>query len=568
MPEEGVGNKGFGWKRSIEVVVGESVVGYLLKYVLPILVMGFAASFALYFLLQSLLGPLTFLVFLFPPFFVFVVVFYPKAASDRRRVKIEEVLHLFITSMTAMSTTSISRIDVFESIAERTELGAVAEEMGKIVELVRTWNMSLDEAARFQSKRTPSPLLADFLERIAYNLGAGQSLETFLRNEQKTVMSEFEAMYRGSLDDLEVFQDLFLSMTLSVSFVVVLATIIPILTGINPNYLLIGAVMMYIFVETGFLYATSVKLPHDPVWLSSKTTFDKKVLSSIIIAAIGVVVLSLISLGDYFGFSPIQLPFNLPMAFYFAIPVTPLAYPGIIMRLEERKIKKRDKSFPSFIRSLGAAEAAKQSTSKDVLESLKEKDFGTLTEQIKNLYKRLNTRINKKLAWKGFARETRSYLVQKFSDLYYRGRDKGGDPEVLGNIIGDNFKVLLELRQKRKQVTLTFIGVIYGITGAATFAFFVGIEVVKLMMNIVDQTAISGTAGVGQLIHTKIYSIPEVTSIILLFVIANAAIASMMIKVVDGGHQINAYPHLVGLVWTGSIVSVLTQKFVSTFITV
>lgn len=582
---------GITWKKATETLVGESVPAYLGKYVAPTAAMGLVIAIVGQLLLADLLGNLYPVLYTIPLFLTAVVLLYPKMLSDRRRIEINENMHLFITHLGVMSITGISRVDVFDALAREDQYGALSDEMRKIVELVRDWNLSLDEAARFQAERTSSPILADFLERLAYNIGAGQDMENFLMDEQEVVMSQYTTMYHGAMEDVELLQDLFLSMVLSVAFVVVFSIIIPILTGNNPILLLFGSVALYGFVELGFLYAAYVKVPNDPIWwepdrdveeglpltdrLLALITFDTrtavgtlntKITAGLAISLIGGIVLTVVSGMMYAGTFPLKPPIEIPLSVYFALPITPLAYPGLLVRKEEQKIKKRDAAFPSFIRSLGTSEHVKQSTSTKVLETLQHKDFGALTPLLRNLYKRLNMRIDQDLAWRHFAVESHSFLIQKFSEMYYRGRLKGGNTAKLGQLIGGNMGEILELRQKRNQTSVTLIGVIYGMTASMTFAYFVGVEVVKLMLGIMNEIDLSDLRGMGNLIHTESYSIPEVSFVILVFILINAVLSSVMIRIVDGGHQINAYPHLVGLTWTGALIAIVTENFVSKFI--
>jgi len=65
-------------------------------------------------------------------------------------------------------------------------------------------------------------------------------------------------------------------------------------------------------------------------------------------------------------------------------------------------------------------------------------DFGPLTQNVRELYKRLNTRINKIRAWEYFAAGTGSNLIERFGTIFAEGTHLGGKPEVIGEIIGDN----------------------------------------------------------------------------------------------------------------------------------
>ncbi|MEM4782440.1 MAG: flagellar assembly protein FlaJ, partial [Halalkalicoccus sp.] len=68
---------------------------------------------------------------------------YPKLLASRRRIEIENQFHLVITHMTVLSTTNIDRMEVFRILSREEEYGELAREMGRIVQIVDTWNQRL-----------------------------------------------------------------------------------------------------------------------------------------------------------------------------------------------------------------------------------------------------------------------------------------------------------------------------------------------------------------------------------------------------------------------------------------
>jgi flagellar protein FlaJ len=274
-----------------------------------------------------------------------------------------------------------------------------------------------------------------------------------------------------------------------------------------------------------------------------------------------------------FDVSPIGLPDLLyfldevPLPLYICVPVTPLLIAGVALRSEEEMIKSRDREFPNFIRALGASESAKQATTSAVLSTLRHKDFGPLTEDINRLFKRLNVRIQPKHSWEFFAADTRSYLIQKFSEMYVVGRQMGGSPKQLGELISENMNNVVQLREQRQQATLTLIGLLYGITVSSTFAFFIGLEIVDILADMAAQLA-TESFGVGQLIHAGVYDIPLIEYLLLLVVLFNALLSSLMIRTVDGGNKANSYIHFVLFTWLGCLTAILTRAIVSEILNV
>ncbi|MFC7075275.1 archaellar assembly protein FlaJ [Haloarcula halophila] len=502
-------------------------------------------------------------------------VFYPKILLSQRKSELNNRFHLMVTHMTVLATTKIDRMEVFRTLAEEDEYGELAMEMHRIVQLVDTWNQSLDDACRRRAKEVPSDAVADFLDRLAYTLGAGQSLEDYLLSEQGQIIQHYTTVYRSSLDSLEVMKDLYLSMILSMTFALVFAVVLPVLTGTNPTMTVSAVIVMFVFVQSGFFLAIRSMAPYDPVWFHpvEYPSPIKAKLDRSMYVGVGLSMLLLcLSLGGMTGLSPVGLNDLLfmfpqvPLPFYAAVPITPMIIPGIVFRQEEQKIKARDQEFPSFIRALGATEGAKQSTTGQVLRTLRKKDFGPLTQNINDLYKRLNMRIEPTAAWRYFTADCRSYLIQTFSEMYLIGREMGGSPKQLGELIAENMNEVLQLRQKRKQAATTLIGLLYGITAASTFAFFIGLQVV----NILAQMSLDLNAGsrldVNSLINTSVYNIPLIEFLLVIIIMFSAMLSSLMIRTVDGGHKANTFMHFVILSWIGAITGTFTKWLVTQFL--
>ena len=265
--------------------------------------------------------------------------FYPKILLSQRKRELNNRFHLMITHMTVLATTKIDRMEVFRTLAKEDEYGELAMEMHRIVQLVDTWNQSLDDACRRRAKQVPSEAFADFLDRLAYTLGAGQSLEDYLLSEQEQIIQHYTTVYRSSLDSLEVMKDLYLSMILSMTFALVFAVVLPVLTGTNPTMTVSAVIVMYIFVQSGFYLAIRSTAPYDPVWFHPEeyaSPIEARLDKSMYIGAGLSALLLFVTLGGMFGVSPITLEDlfffldSVPLPFYAVVPITPMVIPGIV----------------------------------------------------------------------------------------------------------------------------------------------------------------------------------------------------------------------------------------------
>jgi flagellar protein FlaJ len=128
--------------------------------------------------------------------------------------------------------------------------------------------------------------------------------------------------------------------------------------------------------------------------------------------------------------------------------------------------------------------------------------------------------------------------------------------------------VVLQLRQRRSQAATTLIGLLYGISAAATFAFFIGLQVVNILASMSLDLTTSAEFNVNSLINTSVYNIPLIEFLLIVIIVFNALLSSLMIRETDGGHKLNAYMHFVILTWLGSVIAILTKSMVSSFLTI
>ncbi|RQG99159.1 archaellar assembly protein FlaJ [Natrarchaeobius oligotrophus] len=543
-------------------------------YILAILVPAFliflatiAAAVVLdAFLLVRLLIPVLGLLIFFS------AVGYPRLAVDQRRIEMENRFHLFVIHMTILSTTNIDRMQVLRKLAQEEEYGELADEMQRVVDLVDVWHLSLGDACQRRAKEVPSESVEDLLERLAYTLDAGQQLDEFLFQEQDVLIDKYSTVYRQSLGNLDVLKDLYLSLIISMTFALVFAIVLPLLTGNDPTITTTLVIVLFVFVQIGFFFVIRAIVPDDPIWYLEdgyRTTTKKRMLGSTVA---GIILSVFVVIGMTLAFFELipgteSIEFSaVPLLLYMPIATLPLLIPGLTFWYEERRVFDRDREFPNFIRALGTSESAKQSTTSEVLATLRTKDFGPLTENVDDLYRRLNMRVSTEKSWRFFTGDAHSFLIQKFSEMYLVGRDMGGGPKRLGELISKNMSEIINLREERRQQTTTLIGVIYGITAASSFAFFIGLEL-ALMLSSFD-IDLEGEILGGSLIHTEQYNVPVLRFLIVLVLIFNAFISSLVLRVADGGHFGNSYFHFTALLWVGALTGTITERLVDLIISV
>ncbi len=527
-------------------VMGVSQKDYFIKFVLPLMTMGIAFPTLIILIAPDLVtGSIKTVVYMIPLVLLFLTLFYPVSVYQSKRIQIDQNMHYYITHMGVLSTSQMSRKELLKRLSNNEAYEYLAEETGKIYMLMEDWGLSLAQSCRFIARRTPSELFSDFLDRFAHAVDAGEQIEDFLRSEQKVVMNDFDTMYKAALDSIDLVKETFTSMIMALIFLASFALIMPILTGLDATMLMVGSIILFAGTEALLVYFAKMKVPKDRIWhsLDIVTKIDRLIKISF---PISILLCMLISI-------PVIFIFDLPITISISIILTPLILTGQIASRAENSIKRKDSNFASFIRSLGSSAGARGGLINESMRQLTYHDFGPLTKDVTELYKRIVTRVDKMKSWNYFAAGTGSNLIERFGTIFAEGTHIGGKPEVIGEIIGDNFMHIVSLRRLRYNSSSSLIGILYGLTAGVAFTMFLTLSIVEVMNNIFVDAAIPEGLDVGLYIGAGGMDVALLTSLLMGMMVLHSLLCSMLIRVVDGGHFFNIYTHFVGLLWVSSI---------------
>jgi flagellar protein FlaJ len=583
-------------------------------------------------------------LFLTIPFFslsaivCFLMVFYPIFLWEQRGSDIDREMHLFITRMGVLAASQSARKEMFDIISRMREYRSLAVEINKIFIMVDKWNVSLERACRFVAQTTPSELLADFLNRLAHGVEGGEAAEVFFQTEQVVVMNQYTLKYQGAMMRVEWMKEIFVSLVVSVLFIIVFSTLAPFISkGQDPNFWLGTSVGVFLLVEISFLVLLSVVVPGESIWsdLAIQTPtrqmirrglyasfflsfafaaiallipfnnpsgfvllagwlvsiallvvslffyprWNVSVFEGIVVAAIFVTIffVSIQTLTtmeyDALHHKPFPLLYDfmngrvyLPLAIAYIL--TPWLILGHFVNREEDKIKRRDDNFAAFLRSLGAAVAA---TSKDItvpLGKLRRHDFGPLTKNVDDLYKRLAMRIDRPKAWEYFSAETLSELISKFTEMYVEGIKAGGSPKTVSSIISENFLKIVGLRKMKYDSASTLSGILYGLAFAISLVLYMTLMILenfdKLAQNLTISLKETGGTSVPlnniMILNAGAFNFDVLGAAMLFMILVHALVSAVTTRTISGGHRGGAAWHFVLLTWTSVAVAVVTMS--------
>lgn len=367
-------------------------------------------------------------------------------------------------------------------------------------------------------------------------------------------MADYESLYERTLANVDRLDSLYNGLMMTSIFLVIFGMTLPLLVGGSSGEMLMLIALAVVVLQVGFLVVLNATVPPDPVWadLGEESPLWERVELPLpaAVAASAVLGVALLS-------SPV-VPIHL------AIPIagTPLVVPGLLARFEEGRVKRRDDAYPAFVRSLGTSAAARGGDEREVLRNLRHHDFGPLTDNIRALFGRLQLRIDDEGAWDYFTTEAGSRLVERFTSMYDEAVAAGGQPDVIGRIISDNMVNIVGLRKRRYQKAGSFRGTLFGIAAAMAFALFVGVGILEMLTGLFEglSNVGSGPIDVPTIVYANAASVPQLELLVVGLLLGNAAISSIMVRLIDGGARLRALEDFPLLLWVSFLVALIASR--------
>jgi flagellar protein FlaJ len=392
----------------------------------------------------------------------------------------------------------------------------------------------------------------------------GQSLKVFLWDEQDAVMDDFEAEYKKSLESIKLLQEVFVSLTIAIAFVMATALLLPIIAGISIEFVVRVSLAGIIIIDVMLFAIVQSFIPADRLChtLPIKDEGMKKVLRAFYIAA---------PISIFITMALLYLDF-LPFLFNFAIGMSPLLYVGVLAQKHESDIYSKDLAFPSFIRALGSVVEVRLGAVVSSLKSLQVHDFGVLNDLALGLYRRLKLGNDKFKCWMYFAAESGSNLITNFSQIFAESIYLGGDSQKIGEIISKNFSRLLSLRKLRLQLASSVRGAFYGSLVGFASASYVSAKITEILASLFS-SPMSGLAGDDNGYMASVISsiapaaemdinFKQISMYIGIMILVHCIISALIIKIIDGGNYYAALFDVVLMLWIGAFISWLLPNLI------
>ena len=577
--------------RRVEMPVGR----FLLFYVAGSALAGLFLSFILIFFTGGLAEGALFsgsagilLLILLPLLSAGAAAAFPLLDVQRSAAMIEKEMHMFITRMGILSLGEVGAQSIFDILKQMSDYGELANEVKRIEVLVDKWHTSLPEASRIVAQQSPSPLWADFLDRMAFSIEAGQAIDEFMRSEQETVAEQYTTLYDTRLESVDAMKEIYVSLVSAGLFGLVIAGIhlvlfevgsatdTPIMVASRLRFLLLAS-LVFTVVQIGAVFAFRATVPDDPTFARDemdtpfRINFLRALVGAGILTAFLLVIMTLVLASAW---TAITTQWDRYGLIFIAAPLTPMLIPALMIGREERQVLRRDETYPDFIRALGGTAQARSAEPSATIKALRGIDFGMLDRSIDRLEKRLSTRIDSDRAWDYFNADTNSAVISRYTRIYIEGSQSSGKPADTAEMVSRSVGSLLSLRRRRALSANTMRGVALGLLIASVTSLNVTIAIVLKLGDSIAGVASNFTdtdvsalsefgAGLALPVMEDASGVAEnirmfkiIVSILILFQVAAVSIISNRLR---GGVRTTALGQAIQLLWVAGITSYITS---------
>jgi flagellar protein FlaJ len=393
--------------------------------------------------------------------------------------KIEQDLLLMYTYMAAITTSAVTRPEIFQYTSERFEY-IPSRYIAKVQRLVAGWGYSYAEGLRATAERCRNITLRSMLNRYANSIDSGVPDDDFIGTELSSIRSIYRNSFEQGIELLKKWGDAYIAMLLSASLVAIILMISVAIyspdgieSTLNSSYMIILAIAIFGLV---IMYRA---VPDDPrthglAGVCSKEQAIIRRLERPVVLVVATIALLLILVGA-----------NAGITFLLAgLLLMPL---GVIGYIDDANVINRDADFATFIRGLGSIMGGKGITTGDALQEVDRKSLIYLEPFIDSVSSKLNLGLDEAGSWKKFIGETGSYLIYKYMNIFRDAVALGGSPDQIGKIVGSSMLEQVLLRSKRDMMVKGFVVLLVPMHGAMIGIFVFLFEILLSMSRAVTE---------------------------------------------------------------------------------
>ena len=381
-----------------------------------------------------------------------------KAARAELSFRERDILYFdmlsMLTYMSAIATAGISRDILFEYTSRQEYVPA--RYLRKIFVLARNWSYGYANACKLVSERTKVPLVKDFLRRLSSAMSTGEPEKEFLKTETETMLEIYTNKYERALESLRKWTDGYTALLVSTTLIATVILMSMMIFSIGGTQTTIILTMLLIASVSLFgAYVIWRVSPKEIKVHALQTKPKEQKLARLLCVTLVPTALML----DTFLFSMGVASSNGAWKL-FMLTAALFAPIGILAKIDDWKIDRRDADASTFFKMLGITAGSMGTTVTRAMENLDRKAVGVLENEIKLLHTRLAMGISPRICWERFVGETGSELIKRAAMTFLDAVDLGGDPAEIGKIVSASTLGAVLLRARRKLISSGFANLV------------------------------------------------------------------------------------------------------------
>ncbi len=348
-----------------------------------------------------------------------------------------------LSFMSVIASAGVPRNLIF---ARAAQTRCAASEYFRRVELVcQRLKYDYAKACRVVGESAKEEEMKGLLLRFSSSLLSGEPEADFLVREAEAQAESYHNEYGRKLETLRLWTDAYVSLILSAVLVIIVGVVSTMIWKVETVFIM-GLVVTSITTTAVGIWLIYTMAPREMMVLGWAGSKEQKLVRRLFWIVIPITAIAIAGL----GLMEVHLGFIL-------LAVAALIFPvGLVSKIDDKKVSKRDAEVGAFLRSLGGVAAAIGTTVKDAIGRLDLDAINVLRQQVKRLYIRFLSGIRNKLCWQKFVDETGSELANRSVGMFYDAIDLGGAPEQAGyhaSLFADKISML---RARRKTVSAPF----------------------------------------------------------------------------------------------------------------
>jgi flagellar protein FlaJ len=466
--------------------------------------------------------------------------------------KSDEKFVYFMAFLYCVSTGEIGGVDLIKTTRD-TKYGRYTQAFRDVYQLGVGWAYGMSKSLEMIADKVSSDKtdhLKQLLIKFAQVIRLGDMLRTFFNDQLKSTMLNYTIVYERKLENEKLFLEMFYTLMSTAAFMIAANSIMSMLMGQeNAEGILIMSFIGVTASMSAFVFMMYIMFPRDKLGYATADDdfkFRLKVYMAVGAGA-GIGIVLLIS----------QM---MPTTLIVGIAVAPLLYPGLAARKLEQKVKQLNEWYPEFIRHFGEIYATIGSVG-GALEAVLRSDFGPLQSHVERFKNRIRHRIEQKIGFELFSRDTGSEVIANGNDVVSYTMDKGGDMNIAGNCVADITTKINELRSKRAQTAKTFETIIIVLHALTLAVFGLMNKLTTIFYELVQTVDIENTT----LQLTPID--PELMRMMMpAMILMTSVISAMALKVSQGGLYKTVFYHIGILTVIGSVVMFVMDYLLSDYL--